>query len=45
MQPKALAFVVEGLQGEAFHRVDLVFLCDYIGEIEQAKIKEDKDQI
>jgi hypothetical protein len=36
---------VEGLQGEAFHRVDLVFLCDFIGEIENAEIHGDKNQI
>ena len=33
------------MRGESFHRVDLVFLCDYIGEIENAKINEDKNQI
>lgn len=45
VEPKSLEFVVEGLCGESFHRVDLVFLCDYIGEIESAKIHEDKNQI
>jgi len=45
VQPKSLEFVVEGLHGESFHRVDLVFLCDYIGEIENAKINKDKNQI
>lgn len=44
VEPKSLKFVVEGLSGESFHRVDLVFLCDYIGEIENAKIHEDKNQ-
>ena len=24
-------FVIEGAQGEAFHRVDIVFRCDYLG--------------
>ena len=28
---KDLVFVIEGLHGENFHRVDLVFLCKYIG--------------
>lgn len=29
---KDLAFVIEGSEGEPFHRVDLVFLCDFLGE-------------
>ena len=33
---KDLAFVIEGLHGEKFHRVDLVFLCEYIGKLENA---------
>ena len=31
---KDLVFVIEGLHGENFHRVDLVFLCEYIGNEE-----------
>ena len=27
-----LLFVIEGVHGEDFHRVDLVFSCDYLGE-------------
>ena len=45
VEPKSLEFVVEGLRGESFHRVDLVFLCDYIGEIKNSKIHKDKKQI
>jgi ADP-ribose pyrophosphatase YjhB (NUDIX family) len=45
VEPQSLVFVVEGLHGESFHRVDLVFLCDYIGEIKNAKIQGDKNQI
>ncbi|MEG2290641.1 MAG: NUDIX domain-containing protein [Clostridium sp.] len=45
VEPKSLEFVVEGLHGESFHRVDLVFLCDYIGEIKNAEIHGDKNQI
>ncbi len=45
VEPKALKFVVEGLHGETFHRVDLVFLCEYIGEIEKAEIHGDGNQI
>ncbi|WP_032121154.1 NUDIX domain-containing protein [Clostridium amazonitimonense] len=45
VEPKSLVFVVEGLHGESFHRVDLVFLCDYVREIEGAEIHGDKNQI
>ncbi|MBU5590151.1 NUDIX domain-containing protein [Clostridium sp. MSJ-4] len=45
VEPKSLVFVVEGLYGESFHRVDLVFLCDYVREIEGAEIHGDKNQI
>lgn len=45
VEPKSLAFVIEGLHGESFHRVDLVFLCDYIGEIRNAQIHGDKNQV
>lgn len=45
VEPKSLEFVIEGLHGESFHRVDLVFLCDYIGEIKDAEIQGDKNQI
>ena len=30
---KELLFVIEGVNGEKIHRVDLVFLCEYICEI------------
>jgi hypothetical protein len=36
VHPKELAFVIEGVNGEPFHRVDLVFLCEYAGEIPSA---------
>ncbi len=45
VEPKSLVFVVEGTHGEVFHRVDLVFLCDYIGEIENAEIHADINQV
>lgn len=45
VEPKSLVFVVEGSHGEAFHRVDLVFLCEYIGEIANAEIHGDVNQI
>jgi len=39
-----LAFVIEGVHGEAFHRVDLVFLCEYLGDIPDAKLHGDTNQ-
>ena len=44
VEAKDLAFVIEGLHGENFHRVDLVFLCEYIGEIENAVLQSDTNQ-
>ncbi len=41
---KDLVFIIEGLHGEEFHRVDLVFLCEYIGEIENAVLQSDTNQ-
>lgn len=43
--PKELVFVVEGVHGERCHRVDLVFLCDYVGEINGALLHGDTNQI
>ncbi|WP_028560157.1 NUDIX domain-containing protein [Paenibacillus pinihumi] len=42
--PQSLAFVIEGAQGEAFHRVDFVFVCEYIGEISGAILQGDTNQ-
>lgn len=42
---KDLVFVIEGLHGEKFHRVDLVFLCEYKGEIENATLQGDTNQV
>lgn len=42
---KDLAFVIEGLHGEKFHRVDLVFLCEYIGKLENAVLQSDTVQV
>jgi len=44
VEPKELVFVVEGVQGETFHRVDLVFLCEYIRLIENAILHSDTNQ-
>ena len=42
---KDLAFVIEGLHGEKFHRVDLGFLCEYIGKLENAVLQSDTNQV
>ena len=42
---KDLVFVIEGLHGEKFHRVDLVFLCEYKGKIENAILQGDTNQV
>lgn len=39
-----LVFVVEGVHGESFHRVDLVFWCEYVGTIENAVLQGDTNQ-
>lgn len=44
VQVKDLVFVVEGVHSERFHRVDLVFLCEYIREIENAELQSDTNQ-
>lgn len=45
VEAKELVFVIEGLHGECFHRVDLVFLCEYLGEIENATLRGDTNQV
>jgi ADP-ribose pyrophosphatase YjhB (NUDIX family) len=45
IEPKEIVFVIEGLHGEPFHRIDIVFLCEYIKEIKDAEIIKDKNQI
>ena len=45
IEVKDLVFVIEGLQGESFHRIDLVFLCEYKGEIENSILQSDTNQI
>lgn len=45
VEVKDLAFVIEGLHGESFHRVDLVFLCEYKGEVENAVLQSDTNQV
>ena len=45
IEVKDLVFVIEGLHGEKFHRVDLVFLCEYKGKIENAILQGDTNQV
>ena len=45
VEVKDLVFVIEGVHGENFHRVDLVFLCEYKGTIENAILQSDTNQV
>jgi len=40
-----LLFVIEGVHGEDFHRIDLVFACEYVGKSENAELHGDNNQI
>ncbi len=40
-----LLFVIEGPQGEVFHRVDLVFHCEYRSDLPDAVLSGDTNQI
>lgn len=40
-----LLFVVEGVHGESFHRVDLIFSCEYIGNKPDAILHGDTNQV
>ncbi len=40
-----LAFVIEGAHGEDFHRVDFVFLCEYIASIDMPNLIWDTNQV
>ena len=42
---KDLLFVIEGIHGERFHRIDLVFLCDYLREAQDVALHNDTNQI
>jgi len=45
INPKSLEFVIEGVHGEAFHRIDLIFLCEYVGLVNGAVLHEDTNQV
>lgn len=42
---KDLLFVIEGVHGEDFHRIDLVFLCEYLGKSENPELQGDTNQV
>lgn len=42
---KDLLFAIEGVHGEDFHRVDLVFLCEYIGKALNDELHRDTNQV
>ena len=42
---KELLFVVEGVHGELFHRIDLIFHCEFINEIPHAVLQNDTNQV
>lgn len=42
---KDLLFVIEGAHGESFHRIDLVFLCDYLKKAANVNFHSDTNQI
>lgn len=42
---KELLFVIEGVHGECFHRVDLVFSCDFLGKAAHAALHQDQNQV
>ena len=45
VEVKDLVFAIEGVHGEKFHQVDLVFLCEYKGELENAILHRDTNQV
>ena len=45
INPKTLEFVIEGVHGEAFHRIDLIFLCEYVGLVNGAVLHKDTNQV
>jgi len=43
--PQSLEFVIEGVYGEAFHRVDLIFLCEYVGLVDNSILQREDSQV
>lgn len=44
VKAKDALFIIEGAEGEKHHRVDVIYLCDYIGE-SNMKYHPDKNQV
>lgn len=42
---KELLFVIEGVHGESFHRVDFVFLCECVSELQNVELHYDTNQV
>ena len=42
---KELLFVIEGVHGEHFHRIDLIFNCEYVDEVPNAVLHSDTNQV
>ena len=42
---KELLFVIECVHGERFHRVDMVFDCEYLGEAQHPVLHADTNQV
>lgn len=40
-----LLFVVEGVHGERFHRIDLVFSCEFLADVPDAVLHGDTNQV
>jgi 8-oxo-dGTP diphosphatase len=47
IEPLSLEFVIEGVYGAALHRVDFVFLCEYIGlmDNDSSILPSDENQV
>ena len=45
VDPKFLVFILEGANGEENHRIDFVFLCNYIRDIKDIEIQGDTHQV
>ncbi len=45
VRTKDIVFVIEGAHGENFHRVDLVFQCEYLGKCDNQALIQDDHQV
>lgn len=44
VEPKSLLFIREGFNGES-HRIEFMFICDIVSELEKDKLLYDENQI